>query len=83
LPLSTSSQKNDDNNSILKTKQSFPPNSSIVPSTVANRNPRNLEKLRIAERITGWDLDKEGRSFWNKYMHTKIFCFYLNRLKLN
>lgn len=25
-----------------------------------------MEKLRIAERISGWDLDKEGRSYWNK-----------------
>ncbi|XP_004533791.1 39S ribosomal protein L18, mitochondrial [Ceratitis capitata] len=31
-----------------------------------NRNPRNLERLRIAHKPTGYFLEKPGRSFWHK-----------------
>uniref|UniRef100_A0A1B6MEG2 Large ribosomal subunit protein uL18m n=1 Tax=Graphocephala atropunctata TaxID=36148 RepID=A0A1B6MEG2_9HEMI len=31
-----------------------------------NRNPRNLERLRIALKPTGFFLDKPGKSYWNK-----------------
>jgi len=41
-------------------------NQAIVPKFVNNRNPRNLEKLRIADKPQGWELDQEGRSYWNK-----------------
>lgn len=34
---------------------------------VFNRNPRNLEKLRIAYKPSGYHLDQPGRSFWHKY----------------
>ncbi|CAD7086993.1 unnamed protein product [Hermetia illucens] len=41
-----------------------------LPSTDAkymiNRNPRNLELLRIAYKPDGYHLDKPGRSFWYK-----------------
>lgn len=33
---------------------------------VYNRNPRNLEKLRIAYKPAGYHLDKPGREFWHK-----------------
>ncbi|XP_050430176.1 39S ribosomal protein L18, mitochondrial [Adelges cooleyi] len=33
---------------------------------VYNRNPRNLEKLRIAYKPAGYHLEKPGREFWNK-----------------
>ncbi|CAG7722373.1 unnamed protein product [Allacma fusca] len=45
---------------------SSPPNSSIVPGTIQNRNPRNLEKLRIGEKPSGWNLDNPGNCYWNK-----------------
>jgi len=44
----------------------FPPNSSLVPGFVQNRNPRNLERLRIGNKPDGWWLDKPGRCYWNK-----------------
>lgn len=56
----------------------WPKNSQIlnkIKKTVApvegqtyltNRNPRNLEFLRIANKPLGYRLDKPGRSFWNK-----------------
>jgi len=44
----------------------FPPNSSITPISVNNRNPRNLEKLRIGEKPDGYRLEKAGKQFWNK-----------------
>jgi len=41
-------------------------NRDIVPGMVNNRNPHNLEKLRIADKATGWDLEVPDRSYWNK-----------------
>uniref|UniRef100_A0A0A9X8W3 Large ribosomal subunit protein uL18m n=1 Tax=Lygus hesperus TaxID=30085 RepID=A0A0A9X8W3_LYGHE len=33
---------------------------------VLNRNPRNLEKLCIAYRPSGWWLETPGRNYWHK-----------------
>lgn len=33
---------------------------------LTNRNPRNLEKMRIAYKPSGYHLEKPGRSFWHK-----------------
>ncbi|EFN85598.1 39S ribosomal protein L18, mitochondrial [Harpegnathos saltator] len=33
---------------------------------IVNRNPRNLERLRIARKPVGYGLDKPGRTFWHK-----------------
>lgn len=33
---------------------------------VYNRNPRNLEKLRIAYKPAGYHLDVQDREFWHK-----------------
>lgn len=33
---------------------------------VYNRNPRNLEKLRIAYKPAGYHLDVPDREFWHK-----------------
>jgi len=35
-------------------------------TSMVNRNPRNLEKLRIAYKPSGYHLEKPGRSFWHK-----------------
>ncbi|XP_017867000.1 PREDICTED: 39S ribosomal protein L18, mitochondrial [Drosophila arizonae] len=32
---------------------------------VVNRNPRNLERLRIGYKPTGYHLEKPGRSYWH------------------
>lgn len=34
---------------------------------LVNRNPRNLEKLRIAYKPSGYHLEQPGRNFWHKY----------------
>lgn len=43
---------------------------SLEPSPdakyVVNRNPRNLEFIRIARMNQGYEYDKPGRVFWNK-----------------
>jgi hypothetical protein len=49
-----------------QTHRDHPANSSITPNFANNRNPRNLERLRIAEKADGWDLEMPGKSFWNK-----------------
>ncbi|OXA62374.1 39S ribosomal protein L18, mitochondrial [Folsomia candida] len=64
-----SSSSNSNSSSTISSpikKKEFPPNNTLIMDKVSNRNPRNLEKLRIAEKISGWDLEKEGRSYWNK-----------------
>lgn len=33
---------------------------------MTNRNPRNLELLKIAYRPDGYHLNKPGISYWNK-----------------
>lgn len=33
---------------------------------LVNRNPRNLEKIRIGYKPDGYHLDTPGRSFWHK-----------------
>ncbi|KAI4454550.1 39s ribosomal protein l18 mitochondrial [Holotrichia oblita] len=40
-------------------------NDAISP-ILTNRNPRNLEKLRIGYKPDGYHLENKGRSFWHK-----------------
>lgn len=42
-----------------------------VNGYVKNKNPRNLERLRIARKPTGYHLDKPGRTFWHKLIVIK------------
>lgn len=35
-------------------------------SYMHNRNPRNLEMMRIANRPDGYHLDEPGKCFWHK-----------------
>ncbi|KAK2585173.1 hypothetical protein KPH14_008672 [Odynerus spinipes] len=53
-------------NTILKKR--IHNNTSLIDSCteVRNRNPRNLERLRIARKPEGYHLDKPDRSFWHK-----------------
>ena len=48
-------------------------NAEIVANSsfVRNRNPRNLELMRIARKPAGFRLEKPGREFWHKY---EIIC---------
>ncbi|XP_050524993.1 39S ribosomal protein L18, mitochondrial isoform X2 [Daktulosphaira vitifoliae] len=51
----------------IKKCSSFIKNDSLSFSKyVYNRNPRNLEKLRIAYKPAGYHLEKPGREFWHK-----------------
>ncbi|KAJ2940293.1 hypothetical protein O0L34_g11867 [Tuta absoluta] len=43
--------------------------SSAAPEFV-NRNPRNLERMRIARKPDGYHLENEGRKFWHKLVLT-------------
>lgn len=47
-----------------------------------NRNPRNLEKLRIARKPDGYHLEKPGRKYWHKYV-VNLFNFYLLCIEVN
>ncbi|XP_045465356.1 39S ribosomal protein L18, mitochondrial [Harmonia axyridis] len=41
-------------------------NNFEIPSTFINRNPRNLEKLRIGYKPDGYHLEAPGRIYWHK-----------------
>lgn len=58
--------KNVININIAKCYSEFAENSSPHAQYVYNRNPRNLEKLRIAYKPAGYHLEKPGREFWHK-----------------
>lgn len=42
-------------------------NNEIIPNVINNRNPRNLERMRIAYKPAGYHLERKGRDFWHKY----------------
>uniref|UniRef100_A0A2M4C1B9 Large ribosomal subunit protein uL18m n=2 Tax=Anopheles marajoara TaxID=58244 RepID=A0A2M4C1B9_9DIPT len=50
---------------------------------IINRNPRNLERLRVARKTDGYHLEKPTRSFWhrldlttsNKYVTARLIHF--------
>ncbi|XP_071448515.1 large ribosomal subunit protein uL18m [Hetaerina americana] len=44
-------------------------NDVVLPSLV-NRNPRNLERIRVAYKPKGYHVDKPGRDFWHKLVLT-------------
>uniref|UniRef100_A0A6M2DS71 Large ribosomal subunit protein uL18m n=1 Tax=Xenopsylla cheopis TaxID=163159 RepID=A0A6M2DS71_XENCH len=46
-------------------------NAALVNTFFYNRNPRNLERLRIGYKPDGWHVDNPGRSFWNKLQLTE------------
>ncbi|XP_030768363.1 39S ribosomal protein L18, mitochondrial [Sitophilus oryzae] len=37
-----------------------------LADTFINRNPRNLERMRIAYKPDGYHIDKPGKSYWHK-----------------
>ncbi|CAK1589909.1 unnamed protein product [Parnassius mnemosyne] len=41
---------------------------SSAPAEFVNRNPRNLERIRIARKPDGYHLEKPGRKYWHKLM---------------
>lgn len=55
-------------------------NDQIVPETFYNRNPRNLERLRIAYKPSGYHLDVKGKDFWHKYVFFFFNLFFLIKL---
>ncbi|CAG5046904.1 unnamed protein product [Parnassius apollo] len=44
---------------------------SSAPAEFVNRNPRNLERLRIARKPDGYHLEKPGRKYWHKLILTR------------
>ncbi|XP_046387109.1 39S ribosomal protein L18, mitochondrial [Ischnura elegans] len=49
--------------------ESLGPNDVVSPVLV-NRNPRSLEKIRVAYKPKGYHVDKPGRDFWHKLVLT-------------
>ncbi|CAH0402924.1 unnamed protein product [Chilo suppressalis] len=44
--------------------------SSTATAEFVNRNPRNLERIRIARKPDGYHLDKPDRKYWHKLVLT-------------
>ena len=59
-------------------------NSSLLENLneIRNRNPRNLEFMRIARKPVGYHLEKPGREFWNKYSIILIINYVLKLSEL-
>ena len=49
----------------IRTNSTRDNNEEIKP-IFTNRNPRNLEKIRIGYKPDGYHLEVEGRRFWHK-----------------
>lgn len=45
---------------------------------IKNRNPRNLEFMRIARKPDGYHLEKPGHMYWNKYVEICFLVSYIN-----
>lgn len=53
-------------NITLRCRSTAADESAPYAQYVFNRNPRNLEKMRIAYKPAGYHLDKPGNEFWHK-----------------
>nr|CAD7610316.1 unnamed protein product [Timema genevievae] len=45
--------------------QSSPGSNNVLCPSFFNKNPQNLERLRIAYKCEGYSLEKPGRNFWH------------------
>lgn len=52
--------------SCAKTISADSANDFNISPVLYNRNPRNLERLRIALKPRGYGLDVPGRNYWHK-----------------
>ncbi|VVC29595.1 Hypothetical protein CINCED_3A011098 [Cinara cedri] len=57
-------------NIILRCRSTSTEDSAPYAQYVFNRNPRNLEKMRIAYKPAGYHLEKPGHEFWHKLQIT-------------
>nr|CAD7457578.1 unnamed protein product [Timema tahoe] len=57
--------------------QSCPGSNNVLCPSFFNKNPRNLERLRIAYKCEGYSLEKPGRNFWHKFIPICVQAFSL------
>ncbi|XP_060533042.1 large ribosomal subunit protein uL18m [Cylas formicarius] len=53
----------------IRPASTFPKNDEISPM-FTNRNPRNLEKMRIGYKPDGYHLERPGKTYWHKLVLT-------------
>ncbi|XP_037092507.1 39S ribosomal protein L18, mitochondrial-like [Pollicipes pollicipes] len=41
---------------------------AVPPSVFINKNPRNLERMRLARKQQGWKLESESREYWHRLL---------------
>lgn len=51
---------------IVRFMSSKPLSNNEIKPIITNRNPRNLEKMRLARKPTGWFNEKDTVEFWHK-----------------
>ncbi|KAK2710945.1 large ribosomal subunit protein uL18m-like [Artemia franciscana] len=49
---------------------------NAYPVQLTNRNPRNLERLRIDRKPEGWPLDTPSRAYWHKIFVTETSRYF-------
>lgn len=64
---------------LMSTTQVLPETNNTINPIVTNRNPRNLERLRIARKPVGYGYDKINIEFWHKYelIPISVLIFFL------
>lgn len=50
-------------------------NGEISP-VLTNRNPRNLEKMRIGYKPDGYHVEKKTKRFWHRFVSFYYFSYY-------
>ena len=57
-----------------KEASNYGSNNSISPF-IYNRNPRNLERLRIAQKPSGFAMDNKPMNYWHRYFYINYCGF--------
>ncbi|KAF5303285.1 hypothetical protein FQA39_LY10024 [Lamprigera yunnana] len=58
-------------NNVSRFNSNIAPNNNEIKPIFTNRNPRNLEYLRIGYKPDGYYVDKPGKCFWHKLQLTQ------------
>lgn len=62
---------------------SKPKTNNEIKPMITNRNPRNLEKMRLARKPTGFFFEKDSITFWHKLVCWILLqqCWIMSKLK--
>ena len=61
---------------VRKSSSSAPVTNNSINPFVTNRNPKNLEKLRLQKKPCGYSVDNEDVEYFHRYKLFNIFYYY-------